>query len=195
MKRFKLLKDLPTFKAGDEFYIDNFGSLRLCKSNIIAYSKHSLEKFPSILTDWFEEIPEKYERWRAKYGEEYWYASDGGCICRETEDGHSVDNHRFLTGNYFKTREEVETYREYLLARQVLIGDADGGKVINGEKSYYTRYYIPSCYMGMNWYANFDFYTYTPGVIYFKDKESLEKSLKEHKKQWGIVRKYEMGEM
>ena len=190
MKRYKLKKDLPTFKAGDEFYLDGDNNLRLKKPDIMAYSHITLEKFPNILTDWFEEIPEN-KRWRAKYGEEYWYASDGGCICRETEDGHSVDNHRFLTGNYFKTREEVETYREYLLARQVLLDDADGGKFVPCKISYYAVHTVPA--LKGEWKIESTRNDYTPGLIYFKNEESLEKSLKEHEEQWKTVRKYEMG--
>ena len=45
-----------------------------------------------------------------------------------------------------------------------------------------------------NWLFNWD-YSYELGQIYFKDEESLRKSLEEHKEQWEIVRKYEMGEL
>lgn len=63
-KRYRLLKDLPTFKAGDEFYTDRYGSLYYDQSNseksytngLMAYHFSTIKKFPSILTDWFEEI-------------------------------------------------------------------------------------------------------------------------------------------
>lgn len=44
MKRYKLKKDLPTFKAGDEFYTDSNNNLRLSGPEIVAYSHITLEK-------------------------------------------------------------------------------------------------------------------------------------------------------
>ena len=59
-KRYKLKKDLPTFKEGDEFIRYDNGNLIEIKPNgvvgVCAYSASTLEKFPNILTDWFEEI-------------------------------------------------------------------------------------------------------------------------------------------
>lgn len=67
MKRYKLIKDLPTFKAGDTFHIENDGCLYLdaeCargdsghwSHHVMAYHKNTLDRFPNILADWFEEI-------------------------------------------------------------------------------------------------------------------------------------------
>ena len=63
-KRYRLKKDLPTFKAGDEFFTDPYGSLWLDQeidgepnsSRVMAYNHSTLEKFPNILEDWFEPI-------------------------------------------------------------------------------------------------------------------------------------------
>ena len=62
MKQYKLKKDLPTFKAGDTFHINDKGNLvsdNESSKGIVAYSKSTLDKFPSILTDWFEEYEEQ----------------------------------------------------------------------------------------------------------------------------------------
>lgn len=62
MKRYKLKKDLPTFKAGGTFHINDKGNLvpdNEFSKGIVAYSKSTLDKFPSILTDWFEEYEEQ----------------------------------------------------------------------------------------------------------------------------------------
>lgn len=59
MKRYKLRKDTPAFKAGTECYIEEAGHMVPCRG--ISYTivhKDQLEKNPSILTDWFEEIKE-----------------------------------------------------------------------------------------------------------------------------------------
>lgn len=62
MKRYKLKKDLPTFKAGGAFHINDKGNLvsdNESSKGIVAYSKSTLDKFPSILTDWYEEYEEQ----------------------------------------------------------------------------------------------------------------------------------------
>lgn len=61
MKKYKLKKDLPRFKAGQECWVgdegqiltknDNGITIQMCPPNTVA-------KFPNILTDWFEEIPD-----------------------------------------------------------------------------------------------------------------------------------------
>lgn len=68
---FKLLRDLPTFKAGDIMVLSEDGCLyfdatkndesRHYKRWIMVYHKNTLEAFPNILTDWFEEITEQEE--------------------------------------------------------------------------------------------------------------------------------------
>lgn len=193
MKRYKLLKDLPTFNAGDEFYIDNFGSLRLCKSNIIAYASFTLEKFPNILTDWFEEVHEEYKRWRAEYGGGYAYMADDGLIAFSNDRRGHADNYRYRTGNYARGDAPglLVEYKEYNIARQVLLDDAEGGKWKKDEMIFYA-YYDHDI---NEWIVDSDVDNIqTIGVIYFQDREKVRKSLKEHEEQWEIVRKYEMGE-
>ena len=56
MKRYELKKDLPTFKAGEIFYLSDAGNLLRERDNVPAYSWSTIDKFPNILTDWFEEI-------------------------------------------------------------------------------------------------------------------------------------------
>lgn len=186
MKRYKLKKDLPTFKAGDEFYLDSNNDLRLKKPDIMAYSHITLEKFPNILKDWFEEIPEN-KRWRAEYGGEYAYIADDGLVSFDNDRREYTDNYRYRTGNYARVgdpRSLVE-YKEYNIARQTLLDDAEGGRYTPGGNNYVGSYSFGT------WDSTF-VCNYFPGDICFKTKDALEKSLKEHKEQWQIVRKYEM---
>lgn len=189
MKRYKLKRDLPTFKAGDEFYLDSNNDLRLKVSDIMAYNHKTLEKFPNILKDWFEEIPEEYKRWRASQSNVYWFIDDVGDEKYEVETGHTIDDFRWMLSNYFKNKKEARAYKKYLIARQVLLDDAEGGKFI----PYKMNYCLLNNLSG-DWLLDWT-YSYEQGRIYFKDRESLKKSLKEHEEQWEIVRKYEMGEM
>lgn len=57
MKYYKLKKDLPTFKKGELFYINDFGNLVRVKDDLTAYCCTTIDKFPNILKDWFEEVP------------------------------------------------------------------------------------------------------------------------------------------
>lgn len=192
MKRYKLKKDLPTFKVGDEFYLDSANDLRFKGSDITVYNDKTLEKFPNILKDWFEEIPE-YKRWRAEEDEAYYAMNRSGFVYRVRDTRQPEDDYRYKTGSYGRTAEELEAKREYDIARQVLLDDADGGKFVRAEIVYYADY--NSSIIANKWNVNYTLNSYSPGKIYFKDEKSLKKSLKIHEKQWEIVRKYEMGEM
>lgn len=196
MKRYKLLKDTPTLKAGTIFeeVVGDFDGLRaLTRITPVGAktSPHFTIKDIDNFDEWFEEIPEKHERWRGGRGDSYYFIDDEGAIRHEIDTNDGMDNYRYNIGNYFKTEVEAESYKKYLTARQVLLDDAEGGKCIE---------------YGKNWHAYYDTITKTyhpvhsisyfyPGIIYFRTEEALEKSLKEHEEQWKIVRKYEMGEM
>lgn len=189
MKQYKLLKDLPTFKAGDEFYIDSNNNLRLKVSDSMAYNHYTLEKFPNILKDWFEEI-HKCKRCRAEYRGPYYYVNSLGMISSNNDYRDTEDDHLYSIGNYGLTKEELEAKREYDIARQVLLDDAEGGNFVPGSSN---NWYNSYCLCLEEW-STFSSWYYYPGAIYFKSEEALLKSLKEHKEQWEIVRKYEMGE-
>ena len=191
MKQYKLLKDLPTFKAGDEFYIDSNNNLRLKVSDSMAYNHYTLEKFPNILKDWFEEI-HKCKRCRAEYRGPYYYVNSLGMISFNNDYRDTEDDHLYSIGNYGLTKEELESKLKYDIARQVLLDDAKGGKwKKNGINLcvYYEN--------GINrWiFDNTIRDIQISGAIYFQNRADTQKSLEEHKEQWEIVRKYEMGEM
>ena len=195
MKRYKLLKELPTFDAGDEFYLDSNNNLYHSNlyhngSEVMAYNHKTLERFPNILKDWFEEIPES-KRWRAEYGGEYAYTADDGLIGFSNDCRCHADNYRYRTGNYARGNAPglLVECKEYNIARQTLLDDAEGGKYSYGEENWCTYY---SKYT-QEW-TGFDNDIYHPGMIYFRTGEALQKSLEEHKEQWQIVRKYETKE-
>lgn len=195
MKRYKLLKDAPTVKAGTIFEErespDEYKELgQVVTDGCLTRPWLTVSEIDNF-DEWFEEIPEKHERWRGGRGDSYYFIDDEGAIRHEIDTNDGMDNYRYNIGNYFKTEAEAESYKKYLTARQVLLDDAEGGKCIE---------------YGKNWHAYYDTITKTyhpvhsisyfyPGIIYFRTEEALEKSLKEHEEQWKTVRKYEMGEM
>ena len=201
MKHYKLLKDLPTFKAGDEFELNNRGDLIFVRGveepkdgkTLVAYAGSTLEKFPNILKDWFEEMSEQYKRWRAKENERYYFVDDWGDVDWRYGTEFASRGFRHNIGNYFKTEEEAKTYKEYLLAKQVLIYDTKGfvpdWKNFNQAK-FEVFYDHGEKKFGYSEAGDCQ----TIGAIYFETEEDIKESFKKHKEQWEIVRKYEMGE-
>ena len=196
MKRYKLLKDTPTLKAGTIFMEegDNFNDYK----ELVQVVPYGCPNRPFFVVseidnfdDWFEEIHDD-KRWRAEYGEKYWCTDGNGGIYSSTEDGHKADNYRFCTGNYFKTEEDTEAYKEYLLAKQKLIDSAKGYKPVLDGHNHYLEYCNGAF---TKHFSVYETTTYTPGVIYFKYQEDAEESFKKYRDEWEIVRKYEMGEM
>jgi hypothetical protein len=195
MKRYKLLKDTPTVKAGTIFEErespDEYKELgQVVTDGCLTRPWLTVSEIDNF-DEWFEEIPEKHERWRGGRGDSYYFIDDEGAIRHEIDTNDDMDIYRYNAGIYGRTKQELEDKLEYNIARQVLLDDAGGGKWIED---------------GKNWHAYYDTITKTyhpvhsisyfyPGIIYFRTEEALEKSLKEHEEQWKTVRKYEMGEM
>lgn len=183
MKRYKLKKDTPAFKAGTECYIEEAGHMVPCRG--ISYTivhKDQLEKNPNILTDWFEEIKES-TRWKPEKFQSYYHVGGDGFVYSDTwANGSAVDNGRFEIGNCFKTEEEAKRVAEYLKALAVVRGDATGEFVKYND----------------NWFIGYDPehksidafcnpYTARNGIFglpYFSTREDAERSIEQHKKEW-----------
>lgn len=195
MKRYKLLKDTPTLKAGTIFEErespDEYKELgQVVADGCLTRPWLTVSEINNF-DEWFEEIHEKHERWRGGRDDDYYFINDEGVVCHEIDTNDGMDNYRYNVGIYGRTKEELEAKLKYDIARQVLLDDAKGGKFIEGGKNWHAFYdTIAKTHIGMSGMSY-----YFSGVICFKDEESLLKSLEEHKEQWEIVRKYEMGEM
>lgn len=137
MKKYRLLKDLPTFKAGQmfvllaenekkEYHLKTFGvtiykqpGLYMINDNgeaeVLAYHQTTLIKFPNVLDDWFEEIEEN-RVWKPEYAEGYWHVCEDGTVdhCMFSED--ELDEGMLAIGNCFKTKDEAEKAVEKLKA-------------------------------------------------------------------------------
>lgn len=128
MKRYKLLKDLPTFKAGQLAYISKTGNLiagtpenqKTTETGLIImiYHETTLKKFPNILTEWFEEIEEPTDsiHWKPKKDDEYFWMNSYGETQPDVWDGDSIDIMRLALGMIYRTEEECERARERKLA-------------------------------------------------------------------------------
>lgn len=68
MKYYKLMKDLPIFKKGELFFVNDYGQLISCAhEGVVAYSAHTLKRFPDVLKDWFVEVPASERDSKTKY--------------------------------------------------------------------------------------------------------------------------------
>ena len=127
MKRYKLLKDLPTFKAGQLAYISNRGNLIAGTPEIqettdydlilTIYHETTLKKFPNILTEWFEEIEEPVDsiHWKPKIGDRCFILENAN-IRPTNYTGMLRDYNAWCTGRVFRTEEECEKARDRELA-------------------------------------------------------------------------------
>ena len=193
MKRYKLLKDTPTLKDGTIFVEegDNFNDykelVQVVPNGCLNRPWFAVDEINNF-NDWFEEIPE-YKRRRAEIGCKYYLIDDCGDIVYAHDYYSLADSYRYNAGNYGLTKEELEAKLKYDIARQTLLDDAHGGKFSYSEDNW-CACYSKTFHKWVSITGN----TYYPGTIYFKTREALEESLKNHNNQWTVVRKYEMGE-
>ena len=181
MKRYKLKKDTPAFKAGTECYIEEAGHMVPCRG--ISYTivhKDQLEKNPNILAEWFEEI--KPTRWKPEMHQIYRYINSDSYVYGNSWADDYFDNGRFEIGNCFQTKEEAERVVEYLKALAVVRGDATS-KFTKDRSNWYVYYDTNlnslmssiSCSMLDNGIF---------GLPYFATREDAQKSIEQHKNEW-----------
>ena len=183
MKRYKLKKDTPAFKAGTECYIEEAGHMVPCRG--ISYTivhKDQLEKNPNILTDWFEEIKES-TRWKPEKFQKYYYVGGDSFVY---DDGwvndSAVDNGRFEIGNCFQTKEKAERVVEYLKALAVVRGDATS-KFVKYNDNWFIGY-DPE-HKSIDAFCNP--YTARNGIFglpYFATREDAQRSIEQHRNEW-----------
>ena len=181
MKRYKLKRDLPTFKAGEVFYLSDAGNLIRESDNVPAYSWSTIDKFPNILTDWFEEIKES-TRWKPEMDQMYYFLASDGSLRDDDWNGWSLDDYRFKIGNCFKTEEEAERVVEYLKALATVRGDATSEFVKYNDNWFIG--YDPE-HKSINAFCNP--YTARNGIFglpYFATEEDAERSIELHKNEW-----------
>lgn len=182
MKRYELKKDTPAFKAGTECYIEEAGNMVPCRG--ISYTivhKDQLEKNPSILTEWFEEIKDP-TRWKPEMDQTYYGISIGSSVFSEYWDDLTVDHDRFEIGNCFESREEAERVVEYLKALAVVRGDATA-KFVKGNRNWYV-YYGTDMNSLRPWFNINDIRNGIFGLPYFATREDAQRSIEQHRNEW-----------
>ena len=148
----------------------------------MAYSWTTLDKFPNILTDWFEEINES-TRWKPDRNQKYYYLGFGGSVYHDTwANGSPIDNGRFEIGNCFQTEEEAKKAAEYLKAIAIVRGDATT-KFVKGKRNWYV--YYDAVYKWLDAMPNFsDIKNGIFDLPYFATIEDARRSIEQHKNEW-----------
>lgn len=178
MKKYRLLKDTPTAVAGticttpsdqEHIIVDPYG---------VEYDIAKIDNFDK----WFNEVKE-YKRWRAEKGERYWFIRPPLYIDSETELDSNFDDECWESGNYFKTKEEAESYCNYLVALQTIKDDTEEFEADWGDDSqrkwlgYYDHEYGELR-------AEYSEDCQHQGAIYFASQKDIEASFKKHRKEW-----------
>ena len=194
MKRYKLLKDLPTFKAGQLAYISKTGNLiagtpenqKTTETGLIImiYHETTLKKFPEILTEWFEEIQEPTDsiHWKPKIGDRCFILENAN-IRPTNYTGMLRDYNAWRTGRVFRTEEECEKALDRELAEVRLRRTSDFKPDFENGRGGWVVYYDHGC----ETLAVCKFDDYDAGEpVHYATREEAEKSIEENERDWKI---------
>nr|DAE89114.1 MAG TPA: hypothetical protein [Caudoviricetes sp.] len=194
MKRYKLLKDLPTFKAGQLAYISKTGNLiagtpenqKTTETGLIImiYHETTLKKFPNILTEWFEEIKEPVDsiHWKPKIGDRC-FVLENTNIRLTAYTGMLRDYNAYRTGRVFRTEEECEKALDRELAKVRLQRTSNFKPDFENGKGGYVVFYNPE----EDKLETYNVYCYDYGeIVRYETVEDAEKSIKENERDWLI---------
>ena len=193
MKQYRLLKDLPTFRAGQLAYISKTGNLiagtpenqKTTETGLIImiYHETTLKKFPNILTEWFEEIKEPVDsiHYNPKDGDEYFYISDYGDVYSDIWRGYPIDINRLALGLIYPTEEECEKAKERRLAEVRLRRTSTFKPDFENGKGGWIVFYDHEC----ETLAIFKIGCYDSGEpVHYATREEAEKSIEENREDW-----------
>lgn len=194
MKRYKLLKDLPTFKAGQLAYISKTGNLiagtpenqKTTETGLIImiYHETTLKKFPNILTEWFEEIEEPTDsiHWKPKIGERC-FVLENTNIRPTAYTGMLRDYNAWRTGRVFRTKGECEKALDRELA-EVRLRKTSTFKpdFENGEGGWIVGYdHEDNKFLFMS-VGSADY----GEPVHYETRGEAEKSVEENREDWKI---------
>lgn len=195
MKRYKLLKDLPFAKAGEEFQLHRGGIndyITLYRNKEQIYQFKVGENVSEMFNEWFEEVKEP------ELPKEFFYVLKNKIASvnyltysfdEETRQEYRniVEKHKSVD-NYFETKEEAEKYLEFLKAKAIIKQDTKGFKPNwkNCENKYYGYWNY-----GINSLEYLVSYTTKYSDICFKTEEDIEESFKKHPNEWRTYLTYE----
>lgn len=190
MKRYKLLKDLPTFEAGDLFYISQSGDLVQdggMYNDTLAYTEQTLRLFPNILAEWFEKISESTSgiHWRPQKGEKYWISHLGGNVSYLVWTGYPDDYNYYNLGRIYHTKEACEKARDRELAEARLRRTSNFKPDFN-NKNTGNGYVVGYDYLNKKLFIERVLFRDYGEVVYYETKEEAKISIEENERDWKI---------
>lgn len=180
MRLYKLLKDLPTVKAGaifkEKIKIDGTRVLKACESG----HRHSiLVREIDNFDEWFESTSSI--SWNLKWGDRYWYIDYWGKVsCRNYTDA-IIDRLNIDNGNAYHTEEECKEAHGRKLAevrlRKTSTFEPD---FENGEGGYVVSY----DYMDKKLVCLEKFWNNCGEPVRYETREDAQKSIRENRADW-----------
>lgn len=203
MKKYKLLKDLPFAKAGEEFQLHRGGIndyITLYRNEEQIYQFKVGDNASEMFDEWFEEVE------KPKLPKEFFFISEDmvATLCyvsfsynEETKaDYASVVRNYKSVGNFFETRKQAEDYLDYLKAKVIIKQDAKGFKPNwndNSEIKYFGYLHFEKIEFGIvakeNKFGRERMNKTT--TIYFQSEEDIKDSFEKHYKEWNTYLTYE----
>lgn len=191
MKRYKLLKDTPTIKAGTIFeeIVNMSDGIRELAVVVLGedipedpqFAIQDIDNFD----EWFEEIKEESTdsiHWKPKHGAEYFWIDECGSISPGTFYRDSLyDQQRLTFGNVYRTEKEAEKARDRRLAKVRLqrtstfepdFENCEGGWVVGYDYDDNSLIAIPV--------DNADY----DEIVRYATEEDALKSIKENRADW-----------
>lgn len=185
MKTYKLLRDMPTVKAGTTFReitreVDGSKILKEYKSsNKVSILVSEVNDFD----EWFEKIePTDSIHWKPKIGDRYW-ALGNTIVYPQTWGDDEFDRDRYESGRVYKTKEEAEKARDRELAEVRLRRTSDFKPDFeNGNGGWIVGYDYEDESLTTMAVSDLDY----GEPVRYKTAEDARKSIKENREDWLI---------
>lgn len=183
--KYKLLKDLPTIKAGAIFQeitreVDGSKILKEYDSN----NKNTmLVSEIKNFDEWFEEMEEPTDsiHWKPKKDDEYFWMNSYGETQPDVWDGDSIDIMRLALGMIYRTEEECERARERKLAEVRLRQTSNFKPDFENDKGGWVVFYS---YVDKELHSMRDSCTDSGELVRYETEEEAKRSIKENREDW-----------
>lgn len=186
MKTYKLLRDMPTVKAGTTFReitreVDGSKILKEYKSsNKVSILVSEVNDFD----EWFEKIePTDSIHWKPQRGDNYWIAYSDGEISKCYWNGCPVDTTRYEMGRTYRTKEECVKAFDRELAEVRLRRSSTFKPDFENDNGGWVVYYDPK----KKSLEVQEVYCLEYGeIVRYETEEEALKSIRENEQDWRI---------
>ena len=180
MKRYRLLKDTPTIKAGTIFeeVVSDFDKLkelvRITPLGAKTSPQWTIQDINNF-DEWFEKVEEA--DWKPKKGDEYWTVYEEGSISKSTWNDDCVDKGRYRMGNCHRTEDDAKHAKEVQIARTKIEQSSDfkpDWNDDNQEKWYVAYDHSEECLC-----VERCFVLNNGAIVYYKTIEDTEQAMED----------------